>query len=385
MKVTRHNYEEFFILYMDNELGLEDRRQVELFVEVNPDLRQELDLLLQTKLVPDHDLVLQDKIQLFKKGSADTINATNYKEWLHLYIDQELTASQKLMAGDLIASHPEIQQELQLLQKAKLLPDPTVLFPNKEVLYRSEEKVRVISLQWKRIAVAAALLFAIGTAIFVASNDNGPVENGIAGNSAKDSTPAPVDDQPAILSKTVDKNDTDRSPSLLNEPEISSAASEDGSKEKKQSIHAEKALLKEKMAQPDEARPVMDETPKTALLTKESNNLPSPSQNPNVVNPSITANNATAFQQPSNAANETDLNKNNGHTTVTPGTDRPLDNTIAAVSRESNEPLETEPTGKKSKLRGFFRKITRNFEKRTNIKATDDDDHLLLAGFSVKL
>jgi hypothetical protein len=36
-------------------------------------------------------------------------------------------------------------------------------------------------------------------------------------------------------------------------------------------------------------------------------------------------------------------------------------------------------------LRGFLRKVTRNIEKRTNIKATDDDDRLLIAGLAIKM
>ena len=50
MSINRHNYEEFFILYLDNELSSEHRRQVELFVEQHPDLGEELQLLEQTRL-----------------------------------------------------------------------------------------------------------------------------------------------------------------------------------------------------------------------------------------------------------------------------------------------------------------------------------------------
>jgi hypothetical protein len=39
MNINRHNYEEFFILYMDNELGSEDRRLVEEFVQKHPEGR----------------------------------------------------------------------------------------------------------------------------------------------------------------------------------------------------------------------------------------------------------------------------------------------------------------------------------------------------------
>jgi hypothetical protein len=46
---------------------------------------------------------------------------------------------------------------------------------------------------------------------------------------------------------------------------------------------------------------------------------------------------------------------------------------------EQNEP------GRKNKLRGFFRKITRTFEKTTNMKATDDEDRLLVGGLAIRL
>ena len=39
---------------------------------------------------------------------------------------------------------------------------------------------------------------------------------------------------------------------------------------------------------------------------------------------------------------------------------------------------------KKNKLRGFFRKVTRTFEKRTNIDPTDGEDRLLVAGLAFK-
>ena len=44
--------------------------------------------------------------------------------------------------------------------------------------------------------------------------------------------------------------------------------------------------------------------------------------------------------------------------------------------------------GKNKKLRGFFRKATRVFEKRTNISASDDEDKedkVLIGALAVKL
>ena len=44
------NYEEFLILYMDNELSEDQRLAVENFLSQHPDLRGELELLMTTKL-----------------------------------------------------------------------------------------------------------------------------------------------------------------------------------------------------------------------------------------------------------------------------------------------------------------------------------------------
>ena len=43
-----------------------------------------------------------------------------------------------------------------------------------------------------------------------------------------------------------------------------------------------------------------------------------------------------------------------------------------------------QPDSKKNKNRGFFRKLARTFEKRTDIDPTDDNK-LLVAGLSIKL
>ena len=95
MNINRHNYEEFFILYMDNELCPEDRRMVETFVQQHPDLKEELDMLLQYKLVPDTDIRFEGKEELLKDNGHPPITQGNYDEWLSLYIDDELSAEQK--------------------------------------------------------------------------------------------------------------------------------------------------------------------------------------------------------------------------------------------------------------------------------------------------
>ncbi|MBL0068937.1 MAG: hypothetical protein IPP39_10735 [Chitinophagaceae bacterium] len=102
MNINYHNYEECFILYMDNELSGDERRMVEAFVQQHPELKEELDLLLQYKLTPDTSVIYSGKEDLMKEtlptgqaGSDVNITLSNYEEWLVLYLDNELTPAKK--------------------------------------------------------------------------------------------------------------------------------------------------------------------------------------------------------------------------------------------------------------------------------------------------
>ena len=95
MNINRHNYEEFFLLYLDNELSSEERSRVELFVQENPDLGEELKVLLQSKVSPDNTIVFANKELLMKEAVGISINLQNYEEWLLLYTDNELSPAQR--------------------------------------------------------------------------------------------------------------------------------------------------------------------------------------------------------------------------------------------------------------------------------------------------
>jgi hypothetical protein len=77
-------------------------REVESFVRENPDLKNEFDLLLQTRMTPDHDLMFDGKQQLLKTASPAPISETNFEEWLLLYIDNELTPKEKIAVEEFV-------------------------------------------------------------------------------------------------------------------------------------------------------------------------------------------------------------------------------------------------------------------------------------------
>ena len=66
MNLTRHNYEEYFLLYIDNELEEEARRWVEQFVKENPDLEEVFHALQHTVLDKDEVYSFEEKDLLYQ-------------------------------------------------------------------------------------------------------------------------------------------------------------------------------------------------------------------------------------------------------------------------------------------------------------------------------
>lgn len=155
MNLNRDNYETFFLLYIDNELSLAERKAVEEFAALHPDLQEELELLSDTILVND-PVIFSDKIELLKPADLE--------EKLLLHLDNELPAAATEDLNKMIASNAVLQQDWNILQQAKLDAGEKIIFKDKQSLYR-REKDNVVAGRFIRWAVAAAL---IGAGFFTA-------------------------------------------------------------------------------------------------------------------------------------------------------------------------------------------------------------------------
>src|SRR2546421_9814858 len=108
MDINRYNYEEFFLLYIDNELSSAERQTVEGFVEQNPDLGEELLMLQQSTLKPDKDVIFRNKNVLIQFASGEQfINFNNYQELFILYADDELNNAEKSIVEQFVYDHPQ--------------------------------------------------------------------------------------------------------------------------------------------------------------------------------------------------------------------------------------------------------------------------------------
>jgi hypothetical protein len=138
---------------------------VETFAAGNPDLQQELESLLQCRLEPANDLFFGKRESLLREGTQDFTTDPSHREELFLsYIDGELDESGRHTVEELVRGNPSLLRELELLRQTVDLPDPSIVFLNKEILYRPAVSRRVFGLPPAlfRFAAAAVVLLLIG-------------------------------------------------------------------------------------------------------------------------------------------------------------------------------------------------------------------------------
>lgn len=381
MKIDRHNYEEFFLLYLDNELSIEDKKQVEAFVKENPDLEEEFLMFQQSKLIADDSIVFDAKETLMKEEDS-FINMANYEEWLVLYADNELTASEKAAVEKFAAQHPHVKEELALFEKTILQPEK-IVFANKEILYRKEEKVRVVVMRWWKVAVAAVLILGIGfTTYSVLNNDKASVDptsdngNGVAvntdnsksGSNSKNSSTTTVDTKN-------DETESKVTPAIKDEaPQQNSLAAENIKKiDKKKYNNNKENNSNSSLAKQDDKKTVKPDENAIAQNTIDNNNTTNTTATPEVETRTLLTNVASIDNTRPSAMQQQNIN-GSIVTTVKLETPNEVDRGAVASNNDKN-----------SKLRGFFRKATRFIQRTTKINPANDDERVLIGGMAINL
>jgi hypothetical protein len=200
MNINRNNYEDFLLLYIDGELNSQEEQAVNNFLQANTDLQQELNMLLDAKLMADETLIF-DKSSLYKNENT-AINTSNYEEKFLLYVDNELNDNTKQEVETFVLQNPTLQANFTAL-KNTVLPTEQIVCPDKKSLYKKEEKP-VVFMWVKRLSVAAAiLLFAVMAWVFTnkqnqstatstvsVNNNNGSKKNVVT--TVTSSTPQPL-------------------------------------------------------------------------------------------------------------------------------------------------------------------------------------------------
>lgn len=220
MNINRNNYEDFFLLYADQELSPAEMQEVDRFVQENPDLAIELNDFLATRLTLDE--IDFDKTYLYK-SSEDGIRQENALEWFSKFVDDELSQKQREAVEEYVLQHPE-QQAIFIEWQQTKLPQEAISCPRKADLYKKSTPVVVVMMK-RYWSVAALFLVLLGVYLVAQLNGNNPDPSPVAQQTkAIDSKVVPAENKPSttrsneFIAATIVQSAVSRNVEGINKP-----------------------------------------------------------------------------------------------------------------------------------------------------------------------
>ena len=158
--ITRNNYEEFFLDYIEGEISATDKVTLESFLVENSDLKTELDEMMDMN-VTSEDLTISCESNSLKAIPFHE----NFDDFCIAKIEGDLDAYENEAFENYISSNPNKEKELTLYQQTKLEADKTIIFKEKKSLKRRNKGLILVRFVYTTLAAAAsiALLFSIWT------------------------------------------------------------------------------------------------------------------------------------------------------------------------------------------------------------------------------
>lgn len=167
MEINRYNYEETLIDFMEGNLSKAEESELFLFLDANPDIRAEFELLRSD--IPSVVATTVDfpsKAQLIKKQVGTEF--IDEFSWLCIAkLEGDATPTELAQLQKLIKANPILNEEYSLFEKMRLLPSTTVIFDQKSRLARHRFG---FASSFARYAVAASVAAVIVMVNFPGGN-----------------------------------------------------------------------------------------------------------------------------------------------------------------------------------------------------------------------
>lgn len=332
MQISQHNYEEFFLMYVDNELSVQEKEMVEAFVRQHPELAGELELLKQTVFGADETIEFARRDQLARRPEIT-------EEDLLTYLDGEAEAE---LAGKIeqgILNNDALKHELEDFGKLYLRADPSIQYPSKGKLYKGAVIRR---LDWRKLAVAASLLLCVSTWMVLNQSDD-EIQSGDAHVVAINTPP---DTQPAVNAPPVIDTNTNADTPVLTGASSSEANSENAERQSKVSAkNYNQVAVQSSLSEPATGKQEMVSAP-------------------------------TVIEENGNKINQLLPQRDPGKVSLDPIT-KP-----SSVERAPEIAAVQEPTKEKKSL---FKKLGKQISERALDILSDDGDNINVAGFAIRV
>lgn len=164
VSIDKNNYEVFFLDYIEGRLNAQQIKALLHFLEINPELGEELEGLEIVRLEPNHQMNYPEKqsLKIPEVKSIGAINELNYADYFVAASEGDLTENKLTVLHAFLRANPTLQAEFDLQLQCRVQPNSRIVFPNKAAL----KKTAIIPLFNKsvvyRIAIAASLALLLG-------------------------------------------------------------------------------------------------------------------------------------------------------------------------------------------------------------------------------
>lgn len=157
MQINKNNYESFFLDYHEGRLQAELVAELFVFLEENPELKEEFEGFENVSL-PQEELPAMKGKEFLKKES---INKENYTLYLTRHVDGSLSSVEINLLNEFLKTNPAYKDEVALFEKTKLVADLSIVYPGKASL-KKPVPLFFSHVSWNYLAVAACILILLG-------------------------------------------------------------------------------------------------------------------------------------------------------------------------------------------------------------------------------
>jgi len=166
MKISRDNYEIYFLDYYEGNLKGEEAEELFAFLDNNPDLAKEFNSFESITV----DTNTKDEFSFKDTLKKETISPSNQTDFLIAYMEGDLNKREINDVEHYIKSNAKAEKELNLLQRTKLVPDKSITYFGKSSLKKKESSGHKPIELYRYVAIAASVVILIGVYFYFNNN-----------------------------------------------------------------------------------------------------------------------------------------------------------------------------------------------------------------------
>lgn len=152
-QLNRHNYEVFYLDFLEGNLNEKESAQLFLFLDENPDLKLEDENfeLIETSIIQLDDSFKNDLKQI--DFELDEVNQMTINSYLIAQFENQLSAKKENEVETFLVRYPTYKLAQKQIKSTFLISDLSIIYPDKKRLKKSETRYL-----WPIISSVAAIL-----------------------------------------------------------------------------------------------------------------------------------------------------------------------------------------------------------------------------------